>query len=311
MVAVAPEIPDDWTSQLRPHAHVVPLTNQPATSDADIAGVLTTLTSRVDDAMLSRFPALRVVSNMAVGVDNIDLVACRQRDIRVGNTPGVLTDATADIAMTLILCVTRRALVATRDAREGRWGLWSPTGWLGTSLRGKRLGVVGLGKIGSATASRAKSFGMEICYSGPSRRVDAERALEASRLPLQELLATADVVSLHCPLSSETRHLIDSIALRAMKASAFLINTSRGDVVDQFALERALNEGWIAGAGLDVTTPEPLPPAHPLYHRDDCVITPHIGSATVETRKSMAALACDNLIAALEGTPMPHEIPPP
>ncbi len=308
LVAVAPEIPDDWTSRLAPHARVVALSSEAAASDADIEGVLTTLTTRVDDAMLSRFPNLRVVSNMAVGVDNIDVSACARREVRVGNTPGVLTDATADIAMTLILCVTRRAFVATRDAREGRWGPWSPTGWLGSSLRKKRLGVVGLGAIGAATASRAKSFGMEICYSGPSRKARAEEELRATRLPLEELLTSADVISLHCPLVDQTRHLIDSIALRAMKPTAALINTARGDVVDQIALERALDEGWIAGAGLDVTTPEPLPPTHPLYRRDNCLITPHIGSATIETRRAMASLACDNLIAALDGAPLPHEV---
>ena len=308
LVAVAPEIPDDWTSRLAPHARGVALSSEAAASDADIEGVLTTLTTRVDDAMLSRFPNLRVVSNMAVGVDNIDVSACTRREVRVGNTPGVLTDATADIAMTLILCVTRRAFVATRDAREGRWGPWSPTGWLGSSLRKKRLGVVGLGAIGAATASRAKSFGMEICYSGPSRKARAEEELRATRLPLEELLTSADVISLHCPLVDQTRHLIDSIALRAMKPTAALINTARGDVVDQIALERALDEGWIAGAGLDVTTPEPLPPTHPLYRRDNCLITPHIGSATIETRRAMASLACDNLIAALDGAPLPHEV---
>lgn len=308
LVAVAPEIPEAWTSRLHAHARVIPLSSIPADADAEVAGVLTILTMRVDESMLARFPKLRVVSNMAVGVDNIDLAACERRSVHVGNTPGVLTDATADIAMTLILSVTRRAFVASRDAREGRWGPWSPTGWLGASLRGKRLGVVGLGAIGRATATRARSFGMHICYSGPSRKLAAEAALDASWLPLTELLASADVVSLHCPLLEATHHLIDTIALRSMKPTSALINTARGDVVDQVALERALDEGWIGGAGLDVTTPEPLPPTHALYRRDDCLITPHIGSATVEARQNMATLACENLIAALEGAPLPHEV---
>ena len=172
LVAVAPEIPEAWTSRLHAHARVIPLSSIPADADAEVAGVLTILTMRVDESMLARFPKLRVVSNMAVGVDNIDLAACERRGVHVGNTPGVLTDATADIAMTLILSVTRRAFVASRDAREGRWGPWSPTGWLGASLRGKRLGVIGLGAIGTATATRARSFGMrtftaECCLNGP------------------------------------------------------------------------------------------------------------------------------------------------
>ena len=307
IVMVSPEIPAAWLEALEGEVEIHPLTPAPQAMDARVAGILSILTVAIDEAFLARFPALQVISSMAVGVDNIDLGGCARRGVRVGNTPGVLTDATADVAMMLTLSVARNLPRAAMDAREGRWGPWSPVGWLGTELRGKSFGVIGLGAIGAATARRARAFGLDILYTGPSRKpVEAE--FNATYLDLEALLGAADIVSLHCPLTPETRHLMDAEALRHMRSTAILINTSRGDVVDQNALLRALDEGWIAGAGLDVTSPEPLPAHHPLFERSNCLISPHIGRATRATRRAMATLAGENLLAALAGGVMPSEI---
>ncbi len=269
-------------------------------------GLFSLLTVRVDEALLARAPHLRVVSNMAVGVDNVDLAACTRRGIPVGHTPGVLTDATADLAMAALLAADRRLMEAATDARAGRWTTWSPTGWLGGDLQGATLGIVGLGKIGRAVARRARGFGMRLLYTDPGPAADVEAGFGAQRVPLQILLQESDFVSLHVPLLPETRGLIDEGALRLMKPDAILVNTSRGPVVSMGALYRALSEGLIGGAALDVTDPEPLPPDHPLYSLPNCLILPHIGSATRGTRKRMAELACENLLAGLAGQPLPH-----
>ncbi|NOY98895.1 MAG: D-glycerate dehydrogenase [Chloroflexi bacterium] len=277
----------------------------------DVAeGILCLLTDRVDEALLARAPRLRVVSNMAVGVDNIDIPACTRRGIPVGHTPGVLTDATADLTMAILLSAARRLPESARDARQGRWGTWSPTGWLGADLRGATLGIVGMGKIGRAVAERARGFGLRLLYSNPAPRPEVEAALGAEYVPLEALLRRSDFVSLHCPLNPRTRGLIDEAALRAMKPGAILVNAARGPVVDSAALVRALTEGWIAAAALDVTDPEPLPPEHPLYALPNCLIVPHIGSATHGARRRMAEIACENLLAGLAGKRLPHCVNP-
>ncbi len=311
LVIVAHPMPEDWIAPLLERARVVMGPSPEPGWHPDLEpyfpqaeGLLTWLVDRVDEALLARMPRLRVVSNYAVGVDNIDLQACTRRGIPVGHTPGVLTEAVADLTWGLILTVARGMLTAIRDAREGRWGTWTPTQWLGAELHGKTLGVVGFGQIGQAVARRARGFGMRILYTSRTRKPQAERDLQATFVPLEELLARSDVVALHVPLTPETRGMIDEAALRRMKPTAFLINVARGPVVDTQALVRALQEGWIAGAGLDVTDPEPLPPDHPLYRLPNCVITPHIGSATHETRKAMARLACENLLRGLQGQPL-------
>jgi glyoxylate reductase len=264
--------------------------------------VVTLLHDRVDGAFLAAAgPALRVVANVAVGYDNIDVPACVARGVTVTNTPGVLTDATADIAMALVLAATRRLGEGERVIRSKRGWTWSLFFHLGTGIQGKTLGIVGLGQIGLATARRARAFGMSIAYNG-RRRADAsiETELGAVFLPLDELLATADVVSLHCPLTSETRHLIGSRELALMKPAAFLVNTTRGPVVDEAALVAALADGVIAGAGLDVYENEPA--VHPgLLQLENAVLLPHLGSATVETRAAMAVLAARNVVAVLAG----------
>ncbi len=271
-------------------------------------GVLTLLTQRVDQAFLDRAPQLRVVSNMAVGVDNIDVQACTDRGITVGHTPGVLTDATADLTMALLLSAARRLPTASRDAAQGRWGPWSPTGWLGLELRGATLGIVGPGKIGTAVARRAQAFGMRIVYA--HRRPVPPLVPGAQALELNALLQTADVVSLHVPLTEDTRHIIDAAALHRMKPTALLVNTARGAIVDTDALVEAMRAGDIGGAARDVTDPEPLPAEHPLYAQPGVLIAPHIGSATETTRRRMAQIAIDNVLAGVRGSPLPHPVRP-
>jgi glyoxylate reductase len=272
----------------------------PAVAGAD--GVVTLLHDRVDDAFLDAAGSrLRIVANAAVGYDNIDVPACARRGVFVSNTPGVLTEATADIAFALILMATRRLGEGERLIRARTPWSWSMFFMLGSGIQGKTLGVVGLGKIGLATARRARAFGMEIAYAGRRRApAEIETELAARFLPLEELLAQADVVSLHCPLSAETRHLIDAEALGQMKPSAYLVNTTRGPVVDEAALAEALRAGTIAGAGLDVFEREPE--VHEaLLGLESVVLIPHLGSATVETRTAMGVLAARNVVAVLGG----------
>jgi glyoxylate reductase len=262
---------------------------------AEVEGLLTMLTERVDEALLDAAPRLQAIANLAVGTDNIDLDAAAKRGIAVGNTPGVLTDTTADLAFALLLAVARRLPEGEKEVRDGAWGPWQPAHALGADVAGATLGIVGWGRIGQAMARRGEGFGMEVVHSSRS-----------SGLPLYELLERADFVSLHTPLTPQTRHLIDAPALALMKPTAFLINTARGGVVDQAALRDALMARRIAGAGLDVTDPEPLPADDPLLDAPNLLVVPHIGSATVRTRERMAAMAADNLLAALAGRPMPH-----
>jgi glyoxylate reductase len=272
-----------------------------AVAGADAA--VTLLHDRVDDAFLDAAgPALRIVANVAVGYDNVDVEACTRRGVVVSNTPGVLTEATADIAFALILMSTRRLGEGERLIRARTPWSWSMFFMLGTGLQGKTLGIVGLGKIGQATARRARAFGMEIVYAGRRRAAeDVEAELSARFLPLDELLTTADVVTLHCPLSAETRHLIDAAALARMQPSTHLVNTTRGPVVDEAALAEALRAGAIAGAGLDVFEREPE--VHPdLLELENVVLIPHLGSATIETRTAMGVLAAENVVAVLGGS---------
>ena len=272
-----------------------------AVAGADAA--VTLLHDRVDDAFLDAAgPALRIVANVAVGYDNVDVEACARRGVVVSNTPGVLTEATADIAFALILMSTRRLGEGERLIRARTPWSWSMFFMLGTGLQGKTLGIVGLGKIGQATARRARAFGMEIVYAGRRRAAeDVEAELSARFLPLDELLTTADVVTLHCPLSAETRHLIDAAALARMQQSSHLVNTTRGPVVDEAALAEALRARAIAGAGLDVFEREPE--VHPdLLELENVVLIPHLGSATIETRTAMGVLAAENVVAVLGGS---------
>lgn len=276
-------------------------------------GVLTLLTDRVDNELLDRAgPGLRVVSNYAVGYDNIDVRACAARGIAVGNTPGVLTETTADFAFALLMAAARRIPEASRFVQAGKWTAWGPLLLLGSDVSGATLGIVGFGRIGQAVARRASGFGMEILYSSRTAVGPAlEAELGARQVPLAELLARSDFVSLHVSLGPETHHLIDAAALALMKPTAILVNTARGPVVDSAALYAALRDGRIGGAALDVTDPEPLPLDHPLLGLDNCLIVPHVASATTATRGRMAAMAAANLIAGLRGEPLPTPVLPP
>ena len=261
---------------------------------AEAEGLLTLLTDRIDAPLLDAAPHLKAVANMAVGYDNIDVSSAAARGVQVGNTPDVLTDATADLAWALLLAAARRLPEALRAAR-GDWVTWEPAGFLGRSVAGATLGIIGGGRIGSAVARRAEGFDMQVITAGRGDDVG-------------ELLERSDFVSVHVPRTAETEHLIDADALRRMKRSAILINTARGEVIDQQALAQALREGQIGGAALDVTTPEPLPTDDPLWDAPNLIITPHIGSATQEAREQMTQLAVENLLAALDGRPMPHAV---
>ena len=266
---------------------------------AEADGLICTVSDCIDRAALDAAPRLRAIAAFAVGYDNIDVAAAAERGIAVGNTPDVLTDATADLAFALLLAVARRLPQGIDAVRGGDWITWEPSGDLGFAVYGATLGIVGDGRIGRAVAQRAGGFAMEVLIRG-----------RASGVALDELLARSDFVSLHVPLTDETHHLIDDDALAAMKPTAFLVNTARGGIVDQQALARALHAGAIAGAALDVTDPEPLPADDPLLAAPNLLVVPHIGSATHSARERMAALAVDNLLAALDGRPMPHPVSP-
>jgi glyoxylate reductase len=260
-------------------------------------GLLSLLTDRVDAALIEGSRRLRAIANYAVGYDNIDLDAARARGIPVGNTPDVLTDATADLTFTLLLAAARRLPDALLSVQADDWVTWEPGAFLGHDVFGATLGIIGLGRIGRAVARRARGFDMTVLHTDANGGV-----------PLLTLLARSDFVSLHTPLTPETHHLIDAAALEAMKPTAILINTARGPIVDQAALIEALRQGEIAGAALDVTDPEPPPPGDPLLSAPNLIVAPHIGSATHTAREAMANRAVDNLLAGLDGAPMPHPV---
>jgi glyoxylate reductase len=269
-------------------------------------GLLCLLTDTVDaEVIAAAGPGLKVISNYAVGFDNIDIAAASAARIPVGNTPGVLTEATADLAFALLMGAARRIAEGSRFAREGHWRTWSPTLLLGADVHGATLGIVGLGRIGRALSRRAAGFSMRVLCCDPV--ADGGEVVEgATPVSWPALLAQADFVSLHVPLTAATRHMIDAQSLAAMKPAAILVNTSRGGVVDHLALADALARGVIGGAALDVTEPEPLPDGHPLYALDNCLVVPHLGSATVTARDKMARMAAANLLAGLRGERLPH-----
>jgi glyoxylate reductase len=276
-------------------------------------GVLTLLTDKVDDGFLDAAGAgLRVVSNYAVGFDNIDVAACATRGVAVGNTPGVLTETTADLAWALLMAAARRLPEGDRYVRDGRWKTWGPLLLLGPDVHGATIGIVGFGRIGQALARRAMGFGMRILYHDVNQLPeDVTRPFGASYRSLEGLLEESDFVSLHVNLSPVTRHLINATSLGWMKPTAVLVNTSRGPVVDQAALAAALRDGTIWAAALDVTDPEPIPMDDPLVGLDNCLIVPHIASASRTTRGKMAAMAAANLLAGVRGEPLPTPVAPP
>ncbi|HXF85199.1 MAG TPA: D-glycerate dehydrogenase [Anaerolineales bacterium] len=275
-----------------------------------VDGLLCLLTDVIDvEVMEAAGPQLKVISNFAVGFDNIDVDAATARKIPVGNTPDVLTDATADFAFALMMMAGRRMLEGDRFVREGKWKTWDPMLLLGMEMKGATLGLVGFGRIGKAMARRAMGFDMRVIFYDP-KQPKPDLDVQATAVDFESLLEDADFISLHTPLTPETRHLINAEALSRMKPNAVLVNTSRGPVVDLNALYEALKERRIFAAGLDVTEPEPLPPDHPLLSLDNVVVMPHIASASKTAREKMSWMAAKNLLAGLEGKYLPNCVNP-
>lgn len=313
-VVLTSELPDITLQLLSQENEVIVHPADGVRSEEELAelfvegdAVITLVTDPVTRRVLEANPNLRVVSNFGVGVNNIDLEAAKALGVIVTNTPGVLTEATADLTLALILATTRRLIEGDRMMRRGEFHGWHPLMLRGMSLHGKQLGIIGLGRIGSAVAQRCRAFGMSIVYSGPSRHEDREESLHARYVALEELLRTSDVVSIHAPLTSATHHLIDEDAIGLMKPTAYLINTARGPIVDELALARALIERKIAGAGLDVYEREPRVEVR-LLELDNVVLLPHLGSATLEARHEMARLAAMNALLVLRGAQPLHRV---
>jgi len=273
-------------------------------------GLLTLLTDRVDAALIAASPKLRVISNMAVGYDNIDVPEATRHGIPVGITPGVLNETSADFAFALLMSAARRVVEADRYTRQGRWKTWGSQVLLGQDIHHATLGIIGLGRIGVEIAKRARGFDMQVLYHNRTRRPDLEGTLGVEYATLSELLSRSDFVSVHVPLTTETRHLIGSRELAMMKPSAVFVNTSRGAVVDQRALYEALRDRKIFAAAIDVTETEPIAPDDPLLTLDNVIIAPHIASASVPTRRKMALMAAENLLAGLRGEVPPHCVNP-
>jgi glyoxylate reductase len=278
---------------------------------ADKEGLLSLLTDRVDAELMDRGPYLKVISNYAVGYDNIDVAEATKRGLPVGNTPGVLTDTTADFAFAMIMAAGRRIAEGAAYVRAGKWRTWGPRLLLGQDIHGATLGIIGFGRIGQTVAKRARGFDMRVLAYDPYQDHAVAESLGVELLDdMDELLQQADFVTIHTLLTDETYHLIGERELKLMKPTAILVNTARGPCVDPDALCRALRDGEIAYAGLDVTEPEPINMDSPLLELDNCVIVPHIASASVATRGKMAEMAARNLIAGLRGEPLPHCVNP-
>jgi glyoxylate reductase len=291
-----------WRNELPPPRKE--LVRELASSD----GVLTMLTDRIDEELLASGPRLLVVSNMATGFDNIDVAAASRHSVLVTRTPGVLSATTAEFTIALMLAAARRVVEGDRFVRSGEWKTWGPEILLGQDLSGATLGIIGMGGIGREVARRARALGMRVVYCSRSRKAALERRYRMELLGLDELFRAADFISLHAPLTGETRHMVNSRTLGMMKATAILINTSRGPLVDQAALYRALSEGRIGGVALDVTDPEPIRPDDPLLSLPNVIVTPHIASASVTTRSRMARLAVETLLEALAGRLPKHAV---
>ena len=318
-VFVSRQIPTDGLNSIRAAADAAIWPDELPPPRAELLGavagcdgILTLLTDRVDDELLDAAgPQLRVVSNYAVGFDNVDVAACTRRGIPVGNTPGVLTETTADLAFALLMAAARRVAEGDRYVRAGRWKTWGPLLLLGPDIHGATLGIVGFGRIGQAVARRAQGFGMTILFHDVAELpAEVTAPLGARFVELDELFARSDFVSLHVNLTSETRHLVNGDRLRRMRPTAVLVNTSRGPVVDQVALHAALRDGIIGAAALDVTDPEPIAPDDALLTLDNCLVVPHIASASRQTRGKMAEMAAANLLAGVAGERLPNVVNP-
>lgn len=318
-VFVTRRIPEVATEILASHCELETFAGDLPPSRAELlsgvkgcSGILSLLSDRIDAEVLDAAgKQLKVVSNFAVGYNNIDIDELTRRGVSVGNTPDVLTDATADIAVALMLAITRRLPEGQLAARVGDWKTWEPLGWLGLDLQGKTLGIIGMGRIGEAVARRmCGGWNMRLLYTSRSDKPQVDERFQTSRQGLEYVLEASDFISVHVALSNETRHLIGTEQFARMRSTAVLVNTSRGEVIDQASLVRALEEGRIHGAGLDVCTPEPLPIDHPLLGLKNCIVLPHIGSATHRARNAMAERAARNIVAGIQGQPLPYPVLP-
>jgi len=301
-------IPDEWIGTIQDKIEII-LNNSGDRFQRieEVEGIFSLLNVPIRADTLKNAKSLKVISNMAVGFDNIDVQWCTENRIPVGNTPDTVTDSTADAAFGLIIAASRNFNKASADARSGKWKGWSLTNWLGMELSEKTLGILGMGKIGKAVADRARGFKMRIIYHN---RRSLDHFTGAEYVSFEDLFRESDILSLHCPLSEETQGLIGRDELKMMKSTAILVNTARGKVVDQEALIDALKTGTITAAGLDVTDPEPLPIMNELFKLDNCFVLPHIGTSTIEARKKMAKAACENLLAGLRGERLPTCVNP-
>ncbi len=312
LVLITHPLPDEWVKPLNKLFTVVVgpdneagMSPSLAWSYPEVEAVLCLLSDRLMSDILRQMPNLKVIANMAAGTDNIDLEYCRNHKIKVGKTPGILTNATADLTLALMLAVMRNLTEAAKGARYGEWKMWHPAKWLGRDLAGATLGIYGMGEIGKAVARRAISFDMKIIYHNRKEYPVGSLKFPATYVSFEDLITQSDILSLHAPLNEDSRYKFDEKILRQMKPHAILINMGRGSIIRMEDLVTALQEGWIRGAGLDVTDPEPLPPGHPLYKLPNCLILPHIGSATEETRSKMAEMAVDNIQAGMAGKSLP------
>jgi len=292
------------------HEHP-PTTQEIIERGAGCIGLITLLSDNISNEVLEKLPKLKVIAQYAVGYDNIDVTEATRRGIIVTNTPGVLTETTADLTWALLMAVSRRIVEADKQIRDKKWDVaWSPEILLGSDIFGTTLGIVGMGRIGQAVARRSSGFNMKILYYSRTRNEGIEEELNAKQVDLHTLLRESDIVTLHIPLNSETNHLISKAELEMMKEDSILVNTSRGKVIDEDALYTALQEGHIGGAGLDVFREEPISKDSPLLDLHSVVITPHIGSASKNTRDTMSRMCADNLIAALDGNRPPNIVNP-
>ncbi len=315
-IYITRRIPDKPVQMLRDAGHEVdiwqgdlpppPETLLAAAQSAD--ALLCMLSDQVDQTLLDAAPNLKVIVNFAVGYDNIDLNAVREHGIKAGNTPEVHTETTADTAFMLLMAAARQLPRAMHDVKMGNWHTWEPLGWLGQDIHHATLGIIGFGRIGQAVARRGRGFGMNVIYYNRSAKPEAETEMNAQRRTLDELLQQADFVCLNVPLTDETYHMIGERELGLMKPSAVLVNASRGGLVDHAALYVALRANMIFAAGLDVTEPEPLPPDHPLLTLPNCLVVPHIGSATFDAREGIGVRAAENILAGLRGDDLPYPI---
>ncbi len=315
-VFITQEWPGDAVAQLEHAGHTVSVWPQPSPPPVDAFrrelaaadAILTKVTDRIDNGLYADFPRLRVIANSGVGYDNVDLAAAAEAGVWVTNTPGVLAETSADFAFAHLMAAARNIVTSDRDTRTGGWAGWSPTGFIGHDVYGATLGIVGLGEIGLAMARRARGFSMKVLYTSRTRKPDAEASLAVEWRELPDLLRESDFVSLHTALTPQSRHLMGAAQFALMKPTAYLINTARGTIVDQEALIAALGEKRIAGAGIDVADPEPLPLTNPLFSFPNVTITPHIASASLATRSRMAQIAAANIIAVLSNNPPPNPV---